>query len=138
MWPHRSHILAPITDKTGLKTFEWTTPQIQMAFDKMKALMAIDALCAYPNHNFPFEISPDTSDFQLGAVITQRGRPVAYFSCKLNSAQKNYSTMEKERLSIMMTLINEFRSMLLGARITIYTNHRNSTFHNLKTQRVLL
>jgi hypothetical protein len=66
MWPHRSHIiLAPITAKTGTPKkgvkappFEWT-PEMQKAFDQMKALMAADVLCAYSDHNKPFKIYTD-------------------------------------------------------------------------------
>lgn len=89
MWPSRAHVLKPLTDLSGLKKgtkIPWTKA-MQTAFDKMRFLMAADALTAYPNHNKRFDVYTDASDFQLGAAIVQDGRVVAYFSHKLNKAQ---------------------------------------------------
>jgi hypothetical protein len=59
---------------------------MQKAFDKMRLLMAANALAAYPNHNNRFNVYTDASDFQLGACIIQEGRPVAFFSQKLTKS----------------------------------------------------
>eukprot|EP00957_Ditylum_brightwellii_P105519 8043647-Ditylum_brightwellii.AAC.1 len=137
MWPSRAHILKPLTDLSGLpkKTpLDWT-PACDTAFNKMRHLMAAAALVAYPDHSMHFDIFTDTSDFQLGACIMQGGSIVAYYSKKLNKAQKKYTTMEKEMLSIVATL-NELRSMLQGANIHVFTDHKNFTFDSIKTQRV--
>ncbi len=121
MWPSRAHILKPLTDHSSLKKRAPInrTDEMQKMFDKMHLLMAANALAAYPHHNKRFHVYTDASDFQLGACIIQEGKPVAYFSQKLTKSQQNYTTMEKEMLSIVATL-KEFRSMLLGADIHVF------------------
>ena len=71
-----------------------------------------------------FEIYTDASTRQLGAVITQNGRPIAFFSRKLSSPQTKYSVTEQELLSIVEGL-GEFKSMLWGQKIKVYTDHQN-------------
>ncbi|MEM7284223.1 MAG: ribonuclease H family protein [Pseudomonadota bacterium] len=137
MWPRRSHILAPLTDLLGKRTYQWTDSHTA-AFNQMKAIISKETLLCYPDHNQPFDIETDASDYQLGAVIKQNNRPVAFYSRKLNQAQRNYTTIEKELLSIVETL-KTFQTMLLGARLTVWTDHQNLT-HRLtaySTQRVL-
>ena len=69
-------------------------------------------------------IYTDASDYQLGSVITQKGKPLAFYSRKLNKAQQNYTVTEKELLRRVETL-KEFRGILLGREIQIYTDHKN-------------
>ena len=135
MFPRRSHLLTPLTNLTGKGQFIWNKEH-QLAFEIMKAMIAQDCILRYPDHNLPFHLYTDASDYQLGAVIVQEGRPVAYYSRKLTETQKKYTTLEKELLSIFMTC-KEFETMLLGADITIHTDHKNLTFTSAINDRVI-
>ncbi len=72
----------------------------------------------------PFEVYTDASSTQLGAVITQDNRPIAFFSRKLSKMQQKYSVAEIELLAMVETL-KEFKGMLWGQNIMVYTDHKN-------------
>ena len=54
----------------------------------------------------------------------------------MNSAQQNYTTTEKELLYVVANL-KEFRNILLGHQITVYTDHKNLAYKNFNTERVM-
>ena len=113
MWPKRAHLLAPLSTLTSAKVpWKWTD-ECQQSFDTMKRLIARETLLTYPDFNKAFEIHTDASKVQLGACISQEGKPVAFYSRKLNPAQTWYTTTEQELLSIV-EILKEFRNILLG------------------------
>ena len=52
--------------------------------------MAEETILNYPKFDKTFEIHTDASDRQLGSVIAQDGKPLAFYSRKLSSAQMLY------------------------------------------------
>jgi hypothetical protein len=79
---------------------------------------------AYPYYSEVFEIYTDASSKQLGAVITQKNRPIGFFSWKLSVAQHKYSVAKIELLAIVEEL-KEFEGMLWGQPIKVFTDHKN-------------
>ena len=97
----------------------------------MKSLVQADTVLVYPDQNKPFHIETNVSDFQLGTVMRQNNNPVAFYTHKLNPAQKIYITIKKELFSIVETL-KEFRSVLFGAKLNVHNDHKNLT-HQLSS-----
>ena len=69
----------------------------------MKKIVGRDVLISYPNFSEKFIIYTDSSNTQLGGISSQNGKPISFYSHKLTPAQINYTTTEKELLSIVET-----------------------------------
>ncbi len=121
MWKNKNH-----QEKQGRNTpWHWDSIN-QIAFDNVKATIIKEVVLAYPDFLKPFVIYTDASTKQLGSVITQENRPIAFFSRKLSGAQSKYTVAKLELLAIAETL-NEFNGMLWGQLLNVYTNHKNLT-----------
>ena len=70
----------------------------------MKSVMTKEIILNYPDFSKVFEIYTAASDRQLCAVISKKGKPLAFYSRKLSSAQCDYTTTEQELLSIVESL----------------------------------
>ena len=88
MWQKRSELLAPLTALTSKNfKYDWKKRAPKGFFDAIKRAIGREVLLGYPDFNAPFEIHTDASKLQLGAVISQKGKPIAFYSRKMNSAQ---------------------------------------------------
>jgi hypothetical protein len=139
MWQKHSEMLVPLTNlagecgetkttkknKTKKKPWRWESIH-QQAFDNVKATVTKEVVLAYPDFTKPFEIHTDVSTMQLGAVITQGNRPIAFFSRKLSVMQTKYSITKIELLAIVEN-VKDFQGMLWGQTIKFYTDHENLT-----------
>jgi hypothetical protein len=104
-----------LTSPTSSKVkFEWHSSH-QQAIDKIKKVIRTEVFLCYPDFNKPFLLYIDASDHQLGAVIMQDKKPIGFYSRKLNTDQKQYTTNERDReLLSAIEICKEYKNILLG------------------------
>ncbi|XP_068213448.1 uncharacterized protein [Palaemon carinicauda] len=127
-------IANPLTNllKKGFR-FNWSA-DCQGAFERLKATLISYPLLRSPDFKLPFRLGTDASDLGLGAVLLQEDdkgtlHPVAYFSKKLSTAKRKYSTIEKEALCLIKALTH-FDVYLSNSKypIVVYTDHNPLVF----------
>lgn len=108
------------------RDFRWNTDQ-ENAFVRLRDMLCEEPILQYPDFTKPFVLTTDASATAIGGILSQgeigKDLPIAYASRLLNSAEQNYSTIEKELLAIVYC-VNHFRSYLFGHKFTLVTDHR--------------
>ena len=96
------------------------------ACEKLKQELVFSPIISAPDWTKLFEIICDALDFAIGVVlghhINNRQHTIYYASRSLNDVQQNYTTTEKEFLTIVFALEN-FRLYPLGFKTTVFTDH---------------
>ena len=133
-------VLNLLTTKAAEMAFPDWSQQHQEAFDGIKRLVTSPICLTTINHDELGEnkifLTTDASDFRTGVVLSwgpdwKSARPVAFDSAPLRDAKLNYPVHEKELLAIIRAL-HKWRIELLGAPVTVYTDHR--TLQNFTSQ----
>lgn len=130
-------IAVPLTDLTKKAAFgpllgKWGVPQ-QKAFDDLKSALSNPPVLVHADPSKPYTLYTDSSQVAHGAVLMQDHgnglQPIAFFSHKLSSAERNYAVGELEMLAVVRAL-QQFRSYVEGATVTVLTDHANLVSSN--------
>ena len=78
LWPYWSHLIKPLTSLTGKSKFVWTA-NMHDAFDKVKQMVAKKTMLKYPDFQYKFITHNEARNVPLGATISQKGKPIAFF-----------------------------------------------------------
>ena len=91
-WPRQSPVLAPLTGAaSGPKVRKFWNGALESSVKELKRMVSTETLLSYPDWKLPFTVHTDASDKQLGAVISQNNKPIAFFYRKPINPQRNYT-----------------------------------------------
>ena len=137
-----SRIAQPLTDLTQVadgKWFSWGSVE-QAAFDALKRALTEAPVLAHPDPQRQWTVQTDASGYAIGAVLSQvqddgKARPVAYWSQKLSSAERNYSATERELMAIVKAT-EQWRVYLHGSPhpILLKSDHKPLVYLNGKAE----
>lgn len=136
--PNAAKSQAPLNSMLGGEKVKGSDPvqmsQLQLeAFKECKSMLSNATLLAHPREQAELSILTDASDVSIGAVLQQRANettqwePLAFFSKKLNQAQRKYSPYDRELLAVYEA-IKYFRHMVEAREFVVFTDHRPLTY----------
>lgn len=117
--------------------FVWSE-KCQKAFDMIKSLLCSQPVLEIFDKDLPINIYTDASLEGIGAILKQtqpngKDKPVAYFSKKLNEAQKKKKAIYLECLAIKEA-VRYWQYWLIGKSFTVYCDHKPLENMNLKSR----
>ncbi|XP_059064617.1 uncharacterized protein LOC131856731 [Cryptomeria japonica] len=121
---HFEFLVMPFGLTNAPTTFQSCVNKIEMAqktFDKLKEVMSSCPVLAIPDFSLPFVVECDASGEGIGAILTQKGHPIAFESRKLNQLERGYSIYDKEMLAIMHALDKFRQYLVIGQQVMVST-----------------
>jgi hypothetical protein len=103
------------------KKFVWTKKCTE-AFQRLKGMLTTTLILKFPDMDKEFLVCTNSSKEDLGGVLMQDGRVIAYISRKLRKHEENYATHDLELLAIVYAL-RVWRCYLIGCKFELKTDH---------------
>ena len=121
--PNLSATLKPLTNLTKADvSWNWSSVE-QQAFEEIKTKLTQAPILAFYDPNKPLTLENDASEFGIGSVLKQEGKPVAFASRMLTDCERRYAQIEKEMLAVLYGL-DKFHHYVFGRRVHIITDHQ--------------
>ena len=129
LFSYYSHWISHFSDKiyplVHNETFPLPEP-VMKSFEALKSELE-NALLISIDYSQPLTVETDASDVALAATLNQNGRPVAFFSRTLSSAEQRHSSVEKEAYAVVEA-IRKWRHYLIGNHFKLVTDQRSVAF----------
>ena len=113
-----------ILNKLLMKNEKWAWGQEQdKAFKKSKDIISSDNLIIHFDPTKNLTLTCDAFPDGIVAVLSHGELPIAFASRSLNQAERIYSQLDRESLSIIFG-VRKFHKFVYGREITIITDHK--------------
>ncbi|GMJ13949.1 hypothetical protein HRI_005064100 [Hibiscus trionum] len=116
----------PLTNLFKKGGWHWNDIEKE-AFERLKRAVSSAPVLALLDFNAEFSIEIDASEGGVGAVLVQKGRPLAFFSRGLGVRHQELSVYEKEMLVVLMA-VRKWSAYLVGRHFKIKTDHQSLKF----------
>jgi hypothetical protein len=121
---HYAIISQPLTALLKKGTLFIWSADAEVAFGTLKQALMTAPVLALPDFNTQFVVETDACDVGIGAVLSQKGHPLAFVSRALSPRNKGLSVYEKEYLAILLA-VQQWRPYLQLAEFVIKTDHKS-------------
>ena len=135
-----STVMAPLYELLRKDTdWAWEKDQIE-AFDKCKTLINSDSVLVHFDPQYPVVLACDASPYGIGCVLSHSidgiEKPIAFYSRTLKPAEKNYSVLDKEALSVVCGVKNSIVIYMVGRLLfkVIISRWRNFSMKTMNCQ----
>ena len=102
----------PLTQLLKKRNYTWTEAT-QVAFEYLKQAVVTTPILALQDFELTFEVESDASNSGIGVVLSQAGRPIAFYNKALAPKHQVLPAYEKEMV-VVLSIVKKWHAYLVG------------------------